>query len=60
MDLKALDAFTLERVDKGQLYELYNHYLPYPVLSLQQDKKKQLCLHQCLFRLGINLKLILH
>jgi len=29
MDLKALEAFTLERVDKGQLYELYNHYLHY-------------------------------
>jgi len=39
MDLKALDAFSLERVDKGQLYEVYNHYLHHSVLSLQQDKK---------------------
>ena len=31
MDLKDLDAFTLERVDKGQLYELYNYYLHYYV-----------------------------
>jgi len=38
MDLKALDAFTLERVDKGQLCEVYNHYLHYSVLSLQKDK----------------------
>ena len=39
MDLKALDVFSLERVDKGQLYEVYNHYLHYSVLCLQQDKK---------------------
>jgi hypothetical protein len=38
MDLKALDAYSLERVEKGQLYELYKHYLHYSVLSLQQDK----------------------
>jgi len=31
MDLKALDAFSLERVDKGQLYEVYNHYLHYSI-----------------------------
>jgi len=35
MDLKVLDAFTLERVDKAQLYEVYNHYLHYSVLCLQ-------------------------
>jgi len=40
MDLKALGAFSLERVDKGQLYEVYNHYLHYSVLRLQHDKKK--------------------
>jgi len=38
MDLKSLDAYSLKRVEKGQLYELYNHYLHYSVLSLQQDK----------------------
>jgi len=30
-DLKALDAYTLENVKKGQLYEVYNHYLHYSV-----------------------------
>ena len=25
MDLKALNAYSLERVEKGQLYEVYNH-----------------------------------
>jgi len=39
MDLKTLDAFTLESVDKGQLYEVYNHYLHYSILYLQQDMK---------------------
>ena len=27
MDLKALNAYSLENVEKGQLYEVYNHYL---------------------------------
>jgi len=31
MDLKALDAYSLESVEKGHLYELYNHYLHYSV-----------------------------
>jgi len=26
-DLKALDAYSLENVEKGHLYEVYNHYL---------------------------------
>ena len=30
-DLKALDAYSLERVEKGHLYEVYNHYLHYSV-----------------------------
>jgi len=38
MDLKSLDAYSLKRVEKEQLYELYNHYLHYSVLYLQQDK----------------------
>jgi len=29
MDLKALDAYSLESVEKGHLYEMYNHYLHY-------------------------------
>jgi len=28
-DLKALDAYSLESVEKGHLYEVYNHYLHY-------------------------------
>ena len=39
MDLKVLDAYSVESVEKGLLYEVYNHYLHYSVLSLQQDKK---------------------
>ena len=31
MDLKALDAYSLESVEKGHLYEVYNHYLHYSV-----------------------------
>jgi len=38
MELKSLDAYSLERVEKRQLYEVYNHYLHSSVLSLQQDK----------------------
>ena len=30
-NLKALDACSIKCVDKGQLYELYNHYLHYSV-----------------------------
>jgi len=30
-DLKALDACSLKSVEKGQLYEVYNHYLHYSV-----------------------------
>jgi len=28
-DLKALDAYSLESIEKGHLYEVYNHYLHY-------------------------------
>ena len=31
MDLKALDAYSVESVEKGHLYEVYNHYLHYYV-----------------------------
>jgi len=31
MDLKALDAYSVESVEKGYLYEVYNHYLHYSV-----------------------------
>jgi len=40
MDLKALDAFSLERVDKGQLYEVYNHYLHYSVCVCNRTRIK--------------------
>jgi len=38
MDLKALDAFSLERVEKGQLYEVYNHYLHYSVCVCKKTR----------------------
>jgi len=31
MNLKALDAYSVESVEKGLLYEVYNHYLHYYV-----------------------------
>jgi len=31
MDLKALNAYSVESVEKGLLYEVYNHYLHYSV-----------------------------
>ena len=31
MDLKALNAYSVESVEKGHLYEVYNHYLHYSV-----------------------------
>jgi len=31
MDLKALGAYSVESVEKGHLYEVYNHYLHYSV-----------------------------
>jgi len=35
MDLKALVTYSLERVEKEQLYEVYNHYLHNSDLCLQ-------------------------
>ena len=29
MDLKVLDAYSLKSVEKGHLYEVYDHYLHY-------------------------------
>jgi len=29
MDLKALDTYLVDSVEKGLLYEVYNHYLHY-------------------------------
>jgi len=31
MDLKALDAYSVESVEKGHLYGVYNHYLHYSI-----------------------------
>jgi len=31
MDLKALDTYSVESVEKGHFYEGYNHYLHYSV-----------------------------
>jgi len=36
--LKALDAYSIKSVEKGQMYELYNHLLHYFGRALQQDK----------------------
>ena len=35
MDLKALDTYLVDSVEKGLLYEVYNHYLRYTDLCLQ-------------------------
>ena len=39
MDLKELDAFLLDRVEKGQLYEVYNHYLHYSICVCNRTRK---------------------
>ena len=31
MNLKALDVYSVENVEKGLLYKVYNHYLHYHV-----------------------------
>ena len=31
MNLKALDAYSVESVEKGHVYEVYNHYLHYSI-----------------------------
>jgi len=36
--LKALEAYSIKSVEKGQMYELYNHLLNYLGRALQQDK----------------------
>ena len=59
MDLKALDAYSVESVEKWLLYEVYNHYLHYSVLCLLAQEQ-QLCLQRCYSRLAMNLKMILH
>jgi len=38
MDLKALDAFSLERVDKVQLYKVCNHYLHYSICGYNRTR----------------------
>ena len=52
-------TYSLENVEKGQLYEVYNHYLHYSVLCLLVQEQ-QLCLHRCSSILGMDLKLLLH
>jgi len=46
LDLKALDAYSLENVENGQLYKVYNHYLHYSILCLLVQEP-QLCLQRC-------------
>jgi len=38
MNLKALEAYFIISVEKGQMHELYNHLLHYFGRALQQDK----------------------
>jgi len=38
MDMKALDAYSLESVEKGNLYEVYNHYLYYSVFMFASTR----------------------
>jgi len=38
-DLKALDAYSLESVENGHLYEVYNHYLDYSVFFLSASTR---------------------
>ena len=33
-----MDAYSIKSVEKGQMYELYNHFLHYFGRALQQDK----------------------
>ena len=37
-EFESIDACSIKSVDKGQLYELYNHFLTTLFVSLQQDK----------------------
>ena len=37
-NLKALNAYSIKSVEKGKMYELYNHLLHYFGRALQQDK----------------------
>jgi len=39
MDLKALDAYSVESVEKGLLYKVYNHYLYYYVFVSTSTRK---------------------
>jgi len=36
--MKALDAYSIKNVEKGQMYELYNYLFHYFGRALQQDK----------------------
>jgi len=38
MNFESLDAYSIKSVEKGQMYELYNHLLHYFGHALQQDK----------------------
>ena len=40
MDLKALNAYSVESVEKGRLYEVYNHYLHYSVFVSSSTRTK--------------------
>jgi len=60
MDLKALDAYSVESVEKGHLYEVYNHYLHYSDFVFVSTRTTTVPATVFLSRLGMDLKLILH
>jgi len=38
MNFESLDAYSIKSVEKGQMYELYNHLFHYFGRALQQDR----------------------
>jgi len=58
--LKALDACSLESIDKVQSYEVYNHYLHYSVFVSAKDKNNSSSSNDVPSQLEWDLKLIIH
>jgi len=58
-EFESIGWYSLENVGNGQLYEVYNHYLPYSDLYLL-IQEQPLCLHWYSSIHGMDLKLILY
>jgi len=56
-EFESIGCYSLEIVGKGQLYEVYNHYLHYSVLCLLVQEQ-QMCLHWYSSIHGMDLNLI--